>query len=78
MSQPNPETEKTLQSLFADYQKLRKDIDAFANAWSEDESIRNRPERQVLTAELCSLAMKPLDASRLFDKIEKATNLKAY
>jgi hypothetical protein len=72
------DAEEKLQQLFADYQKLRKSIQLFSDAWSSDETIRNRPDRQSLTGELCGLAMKPLDAGRIFDKIEKSTNLKAY
>lgn len=67
--------EENLRQVLQNYKTLNKSIDAFINAWAEDENIRNRPERQKLCTELCEITPHAIKFSDVLHKIEKATGL---
>lgn len=60
-----------LLKLMAAHRALSLQIDALGVAWSADETVRNRPDRQALCGELCQFT-QPLKFGRVVDMIAKS------
>ncbi len=61
-----------IENLLAAQRNLAKTAQELADFWAQDETTRNRPERQKLTGDLMALLPRPLEFGRTADRIAKA------